>query len=156
MKKWFVIYTKPKQEIKVAEQLSAIGITNYCPTVKIIKQYSDRKKKITKPVISSYVMVNLEEKKRNDVFLIRGVVRYLFFLGKPAEINKKEIDLMRNHLNGVYDKISLTNLKNGQNYMIPYGPFSGSSGKVVETSKSKVKLELKSLGMTITLEREAA
>ncbi len=156
MKKWFVIYTKPKQEIKVAEQLSAMGITNYCPTVKLIKQYSDRKKKIIKPLISSYVMVNLEEKKRNDVFSLNGVVRYLFFLGKAAEIQDKEIDLMRNHLNGIYDQVSLSTLKNGQVFKIPSGPFSGSSGKVVETSKSKVKLELQSLGMTITLKREAA
>ena len=156
MKKWFVICTKARQEIKVAEQLSAMGITNYCPTVKLIKQYSDRKKKIIKPLISSYVMVNLDEKRRNDVFLLSSVVRYLFFLGKPAEIQDKEIDLLRNHLNGAYDQISLSTLKNGQVYKIPYGPFSGSSGKVVETSKSKVKLELQSLGMTITLKREAA
>ena len=48
MKKWFVIYTKANQEIKVTEQLNKIGISCYCPTVKIIKQYSDRKKKILK------------------------------------------------------------------------------------------------------------
>lgn len=154
MKKWFVIYTKAQQELKVSEKLSSMGIINYCPTVKLIKQYSDRKKKITKPLISSYIMVNLEEKKRNDVFSINGVVRYLFFLGKPAVIQSKEINLMRNHLNGIYDGISLTSIKNGQTYKIPYGPFIGSSGKIVETSKSKVKLELQSLGLTITLKRK--
>jgi transcription antitermination factor NusG len=156
MKKWFVVYTKPRHELKVAEQFSAMGITNYCPTVKLIKQYSDRKKKIIKPLLPSYVMVNIEEKKRNDVFSLSGVLRYLFFLGKPAQIKDKEIALMRNHLNGVYDQFSLNTLKNGQAYKIPYGPFAGSSGKVIETSKSKVKLELQSLGMTITLKREAA
>ena len=46
MKKWFVLYTKPNQEIKVVEQLKEMGISCYCPTVTIIKQYSDRKKKI--------------------------------------------------------------------------------------------------------------
>ena len=62
-KKWFVVYTKPQQELKVAGQLSAMGITNYCPTITLIKQYSDRKKKVIKPFLSSYVMVALEEKE---------------------------------------------------------------------------------------------
>ena len=68
MKKWFVIYTKVNQEIKVAEQLNLINILSYCPTVKIVKQYSDRKKKILKPLIPSCVFVFIEEGKRNDVF----------------------------------------------------------------------------------------
>ena len=63
-KKWFVVYTKPKQELKVAGQLSAMGITNYCPTITLVKQYTDRKKKVNKPLLSSYVMVELEEKER--------------------------------------------------------------------------------------------
>ena len=53
-------------------------------------------------------------------------------------------------------KVANELLKNGHAYKIPYGPFAGSSGKVIETSKSKVKLELYSLGMTITLKRKAA
>ena len=70
MKKWFVLYTKPHQELKVVQKLKEIGISSYCPTVKLIKQYSDRKKKVIKPLISSYVMVFIEENKRNDVFSI--------------------------------------------------------------------------------------
>ena len=67
-KKWFVVYTRPQQEIKVADQLSAIGISNYCPTVTLLKQYSDRKKKVIRPLLSSYVMVHLEEHQREKVF----------------------------------------------------------------------------------------
>ena len=72
MKKWFVLYTKPHQELKVVQQLKEIGISSYCPTVKLIKQYSDRKKKIEKPLMSSYVMVFIEEHKRNEVFSVFG------------------------------------------------------------------------------------
>ena len=36
------------------------------------------------------------------------------------------------------------------------GPFSGVSGRVVETNNTKVKLELASLGMRITLKKQAA
>jgi transcription antitermination factor NusG len=44
----------------------------------------------------------------------------------------------------------------GQSYTITEGPFSGVSGKVVQTDNTKVKLELASLGMSITLKKQAA
>jgi transcription antitermination factor NusG len=155
-KKWFVVYTRPQQELKVASQLSALGITNYCPTITLVKQYSDRKKKVTKPLISSYVMVELEENQRQKVFTCSGIVRYLFFLGKPAVIPASDIYLMQNHLNGVYNDFKVTTLSVGDSHTITEGPFSGVTGKVVETNNAKVKLELASLGMRITLKKQAA
>ena len=155
-KKWFVVYTSPQQELKVAEQLTAMGITNYCPTITLVKQYSDRKKIVTKPLLSSYVMVELEDKERNKVFSCTGIVRYLFYLGKPAVVPTSEINLMQDHLNGVYKDIKVTTLSVGDSHIINEGPFSGVSGRVVETDKTKVKLELASLGMHITLKKQAA
>ena len=155
-KKWFVVYTKPQQELKVAEQLTAMGITNYCPTITLVKQYSDRKKKVTKPLLSSYVMVELEQNQRNKVFACNGIVRYLFFLGKPAVVPASEINLMQDHLNGVYNDSKVTTLSVGDSHTISEGPFSGVSGRVVETDNTKVKLELASLGMRITLKKQAA
>ena len=155
-KKWFVVYTRPQQELKVASQLSAMGITNYCPTITLVKQYSDRKKKVTKPLLSSYVMVQLEEKERNKVFSCSGIVRYLFFFGKPAVIPASDITLMQDHLNGVYNDSKITTLSVGDSHTITEGPFSGVTGKVVETNNTKVKLELVSLGMQITLKKQAA
>ena len=155
-KKWFVVYTRPQQELKVAEQLSRMGIINYCPTITLIKQYSDRKKKVIKPLLSSYVMVQLEEKERNSVFSCSGIVRYLFFLGKPAVVPSSEINSMQDYLSGVYNDIKVTTLSVGDSHTISEGPFSGISGRVVQTENTKVKLELASLGMCITLKKQAA
>ena len=155
-KKWFVVYTRPQQELKVASQLSALGITNYCPTITLIKQYSDRKKKVIKPLLSSYVMVHLHENQREKVFSCMGIVRYLFFLGKPAVVPANQINLMQDYLNGVYNDFKVTTLSVGDSHTITEGPFSGVTGKVVEINNTKVKLELASLGMRITLRKQAA
>ena len=155
-KKWFVVYTKPQQELKVSQELTSMGITNYCPTITLVKQYSDRKKKVNKPLLPSYVMVNLEENQREKVFSCNGIVRYLFYLGKPAVVAAFEIDLMHDHLNGVYRDFNITTLTIGDIHTITEGPLSGISGKVVQTDRKKVKLELASLGMQITLKKQAA
>ena len=79
--KWFIIYTKPQCEIKVANSLESMGIKSYCPVVKQIKQYSDRKKKVEIPLLRSYVMVKIEDKDRNRVFGKSQLnTKFVFFL----------------------------------------------------------------------------
>ena len=101
-------------------------------------------------------MVELAEKERQKVFACNGIVRYLFFLGKPAVVPANQINLMQDHLNGVYKDFKVTTLSVGDSHTITDGPFSGVTGKVVETNNTKVKLELASLGMQITLKKQAA
>ncbi|MDT0651627.1 UpxY family transcription antiterminator, partial [Autumnicola edwardsiae] len=88
---WYVLYTKPKWELKVYENLQKKDIKAYCPTVTEVKQWSDRKKKITAPLFRSYIFVYLAEKERSEVFEVPGVVRYLYWLGKPAIVRDVEI-----------------------------------------------------------------
>ena len=149
--KWFVLYTKPQFEIKVAEALQRIGVRAYCPVYTQLKQYSDRKKKVTKPLLRSYVLVKIEDKDRDQVFEIPGVVRYVFWLGKPAIVREDEIVLMENNLSGIYESISVSTLEKGAAYTIPEGPFKGLSGKLVHLDHNKMQLELPSLGMLVTL-----
>lgn len=149
--KWFVLYTKPQFEIKVADALLAMGIKAYCPTYTQVKQYSDRKKMVKKPLLRSYVLVQIEAKDRDQVFSIPGVVRYVFWLGKPAVVREEEIDLMEANLAGVYESVSVTELKKGAAYTIAEGPFKGQEGKVVTFLKHRIKLELPSLGILVTL-----
>jgi len=44
-KNWYAMYTKPRSEFKAAQQLNVNKIIYYLPTVTIVRQWSDRKKK---------------------------------------------------------------------------------------------------------------
>ena len=154
--KWFVLYTKPNFEIKVAEGINLLGINAYCPVYTKIKQYSDRKKKVIKPLLPSYVLVKLLEEDRQKVFSINGVVRYLFWLGKPAEVKEEEIELLKSNLKGNYDDALISKLVKGKEYTIPSGPLKGQTGTVLDIVKNKLRLELPSLGLFVTLKRATA
>ena len=149
--KWLVLYTKPNFEIRVSKSLSEIGIKAYCPTYKKIVQYTDRKKKVEKPLLPSYVLVYISEEDRIKVFEVPGVLRYVFWLGKPAEVHIREIESLKKSLSGVIENISLKRLEKGANYIIPKGPFKGFEGAVVAHAKHKLKLELTGLGILVTL-----
>ena len=101
-KKWFVIYTKPRTEIKVSQRLTVLGIENYMPTKIEMRQWSDRKKKILVPLLPSMVLVSLLEKELNTVFEVSGVVRYLFENGKRAKISNEEVLAMKHYLDNSY------------------------------------------------------
>ncbi|CAN0601278.1 unnamed protein product, partial [Ectocarpus sp. 12 AP-2014] len=61
LKNWYVLYVKPKNEKKVAERLLSHQIEVYCPMIKEVKQWSDRKKTIEVPLFKSYVFVQIAE-----------------------------------------------------------------------------------------------
>ena len=151
---WFALYTRPKNEKKVTEQLSNLGITVYCPMVTQMKQWSDRKKKVESPLISSYVFVNLAEKDRNTVFEVHGIVRYLYWLGKPAIIQDHEIALLKDSLKGILSSVEVQGLQPGDSLIISKGPFQGKEGVVSQVEKNKIRLILKELGVLITITRE--
>ena len=151
--KWFVLYTKPNYELKVAEGINSLGIHAYCPTYTQIKHYTDRKKKVQKPLLPSYVMVQLAEQDRPKVFTIPGVVRYLFWLGKPAEVREEEIVLLKKNLSGIFDEVRISKLSIGKEYTIPSGPLKGKTGTVIDILKNKLRLELPSLGLFVTLSK---
>jgi transcription antitermination factor NusG len=151
---WFALYTRPKNEKKVTEQLAKMGIEVYCPLVTQVKQWSDRKKKVETPLISSYVFVNIEEKERNKVFEAFGVVRYLFWLGKPAVIRDEEIDLIKNSLKEEISSFEISEIKPGDVMNISRGAFQGKEGVVKAVEKNKIQLVLKELSVVITLTRE--
>lgn len=150
---WYAIYTKPRNEKKVADKLEAIGIEAYCPMITTVKQWSDRKKKVASPVLPSYVFVKLTEARRNEVFEIPGVVRYIFWLGKPAIIREVELELLKEYLAQDYTSVVQTTLQRGDKLTIPSGPFKGQEGVIKSTTNSKIQLVLESLGILLTLEK---
>lgn len=94
-RKWFILLTKPKNELKVAKLLTGKNILVFAPTRAEIRQWSDRKKKVLVPLLPSMVLVCLTEQEAHHVFDIPGVVRYLFSNGKRATVSEHEIEAMQ-------------------------------------------------------------
>ena len=147
---WFVIHTKPRFEKKVEERLLSLGIEAYCPTRKEMRYWSDRKKKVDVPVLTSMVLVKLEEKNVNDVFNVNGVVRYMFWLGKRAIVRQKEIDILKNYLKG-NRFINQEILKYSPGDRINVPGFSNEDGVVEKISNNSAWIFLENLGYKIKL-----
>ena len=69
-KKWYVIYTRPRWEKKVASLLQAKAIEHYCPLNRVMKQWSDRKKIVLEPLFKGYIFVKVKESVRYGVYAV--------------------------------------------------------------------------------------
>ena len=77
MLNWYALYTKPRKEQKVAQQLEELGFVVYLPLKVEVKQWSDRKKKVISPLFSSYVFIQIMRLNSCGMKLKSLIVRFL-------------------------------------------------------------------------------
>lgn len=150
---WYVLHTHPKNEKKVAERLRQKGIEVYLPLQKVIRQWSDRKKKVQIPLIRGYVFIKTEETRREEALLTPGVVRYLFWLGKPAIVREEEIKAMQAFLGELdYLPEEAFSFESGQRVDIEAGAFKNQAGTLLARQGNRLLLRIESLGQLIKVE----
>ena len=137
-KQWYALYTKPRQEFKAESQLLQLNVAHYIPTVTEVRQWSDRKKKVTEPLIRGYVFINASERERLASLELPSIVRCVSERGKPAIILKKFIK------ENIHYEI-FANIVKGSKIKITAGPFKDVEGIVMEEPTGK------SLAVTIDL-----
>jgi len=156
-KKWYVVYTRPRWEKKVAELLSRKKIEHYCPLNRVHKQWSDRKKVVAEPLFTAYVFVCISEPEHLQVRLTDGIINFVYWLGKPAEIRHDEIQAIRNFLNDYKDvKLEKTNVNLNDTVRVIGGPLVTQVGQVISIKNKTVKVILPSLGYMMQAEVAAS
>lgn len=150
---WYVLYTKPRHEKKVAERLSEAGYTTYCPLYKVKRQWSDRTKIVEEPLFRSYIFILIEDHKRKEVFTFPGTERYLFWLRRPATVRTVEIEAIQKWL-GHYDHESLEveDITPGTLVRITSGQFMNEEAILLDQTRYKAVVQLKELGIQLSLD----
>jgi transcriptional antiterminator RfaH len=101
---WYVLYTKPLFERKVAVELENRKFNVFLPTRKETRKWHDRKKVITIPLFPSYIFVFLE--KKSDYFEsmgISGVLKFVKFGDEIARVDRRVIENLRCIITGGID-----------------------------------------------------
>lgn len=134
---WFALYTKPRSEFKAAEQIGAAGVNYYLPSITRVKQWSDRKKKITEPLLRGYIFIFANEKERIISLEQYSVVRCVSEGGQPARIPEWQIDNLKKMLSSQSDVLVKEGLMPGIKIRIKEGPFEGIIGTLQEIDNHK-------------------
>ncbi len=139
---WYVVYTKPGMEKKVAGSLQKKNIEAYCPVNKVESKWWKFKKVTEQPIFSSYVFVRTSEAEIKTLRQVQGVVNVLYWLGKPAVVQDYEIGRIKNFLT-THTNVSV------QKTAVSYS-YSNSTSQVFGS-----KVELPTLGYAMVAKEEA-
>lgn len=152
-KKWFVLYTRPGYEKRVAELVEKRHIEVFLPLTKIHRHWNDRKKVTLQPLFNSYVFVHASEDKHSQIRHIDGVINFVHWLKSPAVIRQDEIETIKKFLLE-YDIVRLekTSINLSDRVRIVNGPLMMWEGNVVEIRTTTVKIILPSLGYALVAE----
>lgn len=150
---WYVVYTKPLTEKKVAERLSQLGIEHYLPLFTTVKQWSDRKKKLEKPLINSVVFVRCHPAELQRLYKVPSVAGVLRHDGKPAVVKAYEIQNLRILLQQVgATELDPIALEPGTSIEVTRGPFKGIIGTAVQVLNTlRVIIEIRQLGVAFSV-----
>ncbi len=155
---WFALYTKPRSEFKAAEQIQSAGVQYYLPSITKVKQWSDRKKKITEPLLRGYIFIFANEKERIISLEQYSVVRCISERGRPSKIPEWQIDNLKKMLSTESDVLVKEGLVPGVRIRIKEGPFEGVIGTLQESDNEKtlaVTIDLLNRSVVAHLSKES-
>jgi transcription antitermination factor NusG len=153
---WNAVYTRHQHEKAVAESLVGNGFEVFLPTYNTLRQWSDRKKKLTLPLFPCYVFVHSNFERHFQVLTTPGVHFVVTFGGRPAMIPDFEIDAIRK---AVESKLRIEPhpfLRCGEWVRVRSGSLANVEGILVRKKGSyRLILSTELLGKSIALEIDA-
>jgi transcriptional antiterminator RfaH len=156
---WYVVYTKPRHEKKVAGKLSETGIGNFLPTVKKIRTWSDRKKCIDEPLFPSYVFIYLNDRQSYyEGMDLEGVLYYVKTGKEIARVHETVVDSIKLAVNEAKElEVSDYNFQPGRRLVISKGALTGLSCEIVQyhgKQKVLVRVDLLQRNLLLTFSPE--
>jgi len=149
--RWYAIYTHPRAEKQVYNRLLEAGIEAFLPLQKTFRQWSDRKKLVEKPLLSSYVFVKTWAKNFPVVYKVYGVVKFVSFEGQPVPIPQNQIDNLRLLINSDAEiEVTGEKLEKGDSVEVTSGSLVGLTGELISIGgKKRVLVRIDKLDQNI-------
>ena len=142
---WNVLYTRPRAEKKATMELSALGVQVYCPTVEVLSQWSDRKKRIQKPALPSMVLVK-EDTPDSLLFSCKNIRGRMAYNGEKSRVSQVEVNRLRDFLNGDYT-VEGSQIRIGNNITVP---LLQKKGRIVKIKGNDCWVQLANASMTVS------
>jgi len=149
--KWFTLYTKPRFEKRVKEELELNNVECYLPLHRTPRVWSDRVKLVDMPLFNSYIFVKSKESEIRSLVRTTGVVRVVFYNGKPAVIREQEIEAIKKFIEVAAGKA----LCAGDEVEILAGSMKNKSGKIVKVNKKYLILCIEQFAATVCVNTES-
>ena len=124
MKKWYLIYTKPRKEQVALQHLIAQGYEARLPMIKLQKIIRHKKAIVEEPLFPRYLFIRLDEQASQDWSPIRstiGVSQMVRFGNLLAQLPDEVVEMIFN----LQSQPVMQTISSGDAVIINDGPFKG-------------------------------
>jgi transcriptional antiterminator RfaH len=143
--RWYVVRTRPKEELRAEANLSAWGVETLAPRVRErrLNQFTGAPTFFSKPMFPRYIFARFEaEKLLHKVYYTRGIHSVLTFGDDPAPVEDEAIALIQSRI-GADGFVKLEEeLKPGDRVVIKDGAFQGLSGVFSRHLKDSERVQI--------------
>ncbi len=132
---WYALYVKSRHEFIVESELRRKEVDAFLPSVRIARQWKDRKKFVDFPLFPGYLFVCIHERPEEyvNVLRTRGAVRFISGeSGCPAQVSPEEIDSLRLIIESGQSIDIYPRLREGAPVRVKRGPLTGAAGLIVK------------------------
>lgn len=154
---WLVFYTKSRAEKKTEELLRKNGYEPYLPLQRVLRQWSDRKKKVDVPLFNSYIFVRDYEYNIPKILQIPGIVWNIRHNDRPAILRDKDMEVIKRFIETglLIETGAPEDLQPGDPVKLLDGPLRGLTGIIdSEYNPTKFSVVIDSLDKTLTVSIE--
>lgn len=150
---WYALYTCPRHEKCVAEQIRQRRISCFLPLYRSVRRWKDRRKELELALFPGYVFVRIAPRDRLRVLQLAGAVRFVSFNGHPAPLPDGEIEALINAVASGVRAEPHPYLTVGRRVRVRYGPLARSQGILVRRKdRLRVVLSLDLLMRSVGVE----
>lgn len=128
---WYALYTRPRHEKQVAEQMEQRRISCFLPLYRSVRRWKDRRKELELALFPGYVFVQVALRDQLCVLTLPGAVGLVMFNGQPAALPEAEIEDLRRRLAGYGTVEPHPYLQAGRRVRVCSGPMQGLEGIIV-------------------------
>ena len=150
---WYALYTLPRHEKRVADQITRQGFACFLPLYRSIRRWKDRRKELALVLFPGYVFVRMALQSRVRVLQLPGAVHLVGFNGQPAELPEDEIETLRSRLTGSGNIEPHPYLCAGRHVRVRSGPLQGLEGIILRTKdRCRIVLSIHLIMRSIAIE----
>lgn len=154
---WYALYTRPRHEKQVLQELTGRLIEAYLPIQKVRRRWSDRYKIVEEPLFKNYLFVRSQEQSFRNALKPYGALSFVMVEGIPAIIPDYEIDAVRILVNSELPHNPYPYLKEGRRVRVNYGPLEGCEGILVRRrGEARLVVSMNLLQRSLEAEVDAA
>ena len=123
---WYVIHTKPRQEVRAHENLARQGYQTWLPLLEVEKVRRGKLSRVTEPMFSRYLFIRLDKTQSNwsPIRSTLGVSKLVSFGNVPAVVPDTLIEALQQTEGTHQEQL----LQEGDSVQFVDGPLKGLEG----------------------------